>query len=50
MTAATVTSAVEKRDAGPAELVRQSRPWFATIVPSHIDAQAFVAKIGRAHV
>jgi recombination protein RecT len=43
MTAATVTQAVQKRDEGPAELVRQSRPWFATIVPSHIDAQAFVA-------
>jgi recombination protein RecT len=43
MSAQTVTAAVEKRDAGPAELVRQSRPWFATIVPSHIDAQAFVA-------
>lgn len=39
----TVTQAVAQRDAGPAELVRQSRPWFATIVPSHIDAQAFVA-------
>jgi recombination protein RecT len=39
----TVSQAVQKRDEGPAELVRQSRPWFATIVPSHIDAQAFVA-------
>ena len=39
----TVTAAVAQRDAGPADLVRQSRPWFATIVPSHIDAQAFVA-------
>ena len=43
MTAQTVTAAVEKRDSGPAEIVRQSRGWFATIVPSHIDAQAFVA-------
>ena len=43
MTAQTVTSAVAKREAGPAELVRQSRSWFATIVPSHIDANAFVA-------
>jgi recombination protein RecT len=43
MTATTVSQAVQKRDEGPAELVRQSRPWFATIVPSHIDAQAFVA-------
>jgi recombination protein RecT len=39
----TVSSAVERRDSGPAELVRQSRAWFATIVPSHIDAAAFVA-------
>ncbi len=43
MTAQTVSQAIQKRDEGPAELVRQSRPWFATIVPSHIDAQAFVA-------
>jgi recombination protein RecT len=41
--AQTVSQAVAKRDSGPAELVRQSRPWFATIVPSHIDAAAFVA-------
>jgi recombination protein RecT len=43
MTAQTVTQAVEKRDTGPAEMVRQSRSWFATIVPSHVDARAFVA-------
>jgi recombination protein RecT len=39
----TVTQAVAKRDNGPAQLVRESRGWFATIVPSHIDANAFVA-------
>ena len=33
----------EAAAAGPAELVRQSRSWFATIVPAHIDAAAFVA-------
>ncbi len=43
MTATTVTAAVEKRDSGPAEIIRQSRGWFATIVPSHVDANAFVA-------
>lgn len=43
MTAQTVTQAVEKREAGPAELVRQSRGWFDTILPSHVDAGAFVA-------
>ena len=39
----TVTQAVATRDNGPAQLVRESRSWFATIVPSHIDANAFVA-------
>lgn len=43
MTATTVSQAVAQRDSGPAEIVRQSRGWFATIVPSHIDAEAFVA-------
>jgi recombination protein RecT len=43
VTTQTVTGAVAKRDQGPAELVRQSRSWFATIVPSHIDVAAFVA-------
>lgn len=43
MSTQTVTQAVEKRDTAPAEIVRQSRAWFATIVPSHIDASAFVA-------
>ena len=43
MSAQTVSNAVEKRDAGPAELVRQSRDWFNTILPSHVDASAFVA-------
>ena len=43
MPAQTVSNAVAKRDTGPAEIVRQSRSWFATIVPSHIDARAFVA-------
>jgi recombination protein RecT len=39
----TVSNAVAKRDSGAAELVRQSRDWFRTIVPSHVDANAFVA-------
>lgn len=43
MTAQTVSNAVAKREAGAAELVRQSRDWFRTIVPSHVDANAFVA-------
>jgi recombination protein RecT len=43
MTAQTVSSAVAQRDSGPAEMVRQSRDWFRTVVPSHIDANAFVA-------
>jgi recombination protein RecT len=43
VTAQTVGNAVAKRDEGAAELIRQSREWFATIVPSHIDARAFVA-------
>jgi recombination protein RecT len=43
MTTTTVSSAVAKRDSGPAELVRQSRDWFRTIVPSHVDANAFAA-------
>lgn len=43
MTAQTVSNAVAQRDAGPAALVRQSRDWFNTIVPSHVDANAFVA-------
>lgn len=43
MSAQTVSNAVAKRDAGAAELVRQSRDWFRTIVPSHVDANAFVA-------
>jgi len=43
VTAQTVSSAVARRDAGAAELVRQSRDWFRAIVPSHVDANAFVA-------
>lgn len=43
MSAQTVSNAVARRDSGPAELVRQSRDWFRTVVPSHIDANAFVA-------
>ena len=43
MTANTVSKAVEKQETGPAALVRESRGWFATVVPSHIDAGAFVA-------
>jgi recombination protein RecT len=43
MTAQTVGNAVAKREQGAAALVRQSRDWFNTIVPSHVDANAFVA-------
>jgi recombination protein RecT len=43
MTAQTVGNAVAQRDAGPAALVRESRSWFNTILPSHVDANAFVA-------
>ena len=43
MTTRTVSKAVEKQDTGPAALIRQSRGWFATVVPTHIDAGAFVA-------
>lgn len=43
MTAQTVGNALAERDAGPAELVRQSRDWFNTILPSHVDARAFTA-------
>lgn len=43
MTTQTVSSAVEKREQGPSALVRQSEAWFARVVPSHIDAGAFVA-------
>lgn len=39
----TVSNAVAQREAGPAELVRSSRSWFDTILPSHLDAGAFVA-------
>lgn len=45
MTTTTVSQAVARREAGPDNLVRQSRGWFATIVPSHIDASAFVALV-----
>jgi recombination protein RecT len=34
---------VAKRDLLPADQVRQSRGWFTTIVPSHVDVGAFVA-------
>lgn len=43
MTAQTVSNAVAQVEAGPAALVRQSRDWFNTILPSHVDANAFVA-------
>jgi recombination protein RecT len=36
-------TAVAKRDLLPADQVRQSRGWFTTIVPSHVDVGAFVA-------
>lgn len=39
----TVSSAVAQLDQGPAALVRESRSWFNTILPSHLDANAFVA-------
>lgn len=45
----TVTQAVEKRDNGPMAVVGQSQGWIASIVPSHVDAAAFVA-LAKAHL
>jgi recombination protein RecT len=43
MTAQTVTGAVARRDEGPAAVVRSSRNWFASILPSHVEPGSFVA-------
>lgn len=38
----TVTSAVAKRDNGPGAMIKQYKSDFATVLPSHLDADTFV--------
>lgn len=42
MTENTVTSAVEKRQAGAMAVTSQSRNWLAGLLPSHVEVQTFV--------